>query len=447
MLSYHHLPEELNRRVLRVLQIMLVAYVLPLWMQLIYMGEAADASEMVSIWNIAMHPMTLTLLVENLVMPAYVLVLEVVQSRVRNFWLYLGVQLAGMAVMWYALPDRDGGMPRLIVCAVLLCTALYARIHETHLGYPVPGWLVMGILMVLVGEQGDLHDMCMAGYATEMVEAVLVVLYHNALALDHALEHTRSAGGVPYDKVRWTNVVIMSLWIVLSAVVILVMILSGVGDVLYDAFSSAGVWLTRQLIRFLIWIISILPHADSYKGTASAMKHLQMGETNSINAFLAMILSAIWETLVAFSRLVSLIVAVGVIVHLCKSLYRSYMAASPEERHPIGWQLTRDRVVTAGSRSSKRLSPLDPSPAARIRRSYVRLLKKGEGYSGLRPSMTPAEQMTVSVNCAPGPDLPDDSVIREIRLLYEKARYLPLQCTLQDVHAMRRAVQEMESRL
>lgn len=447
MLSYHNLPEELNRRVLRVLHIMLVAYILPLWMQLIYMGEAVDASQMVTVMRVTIHPVTLTLLVENLVMPVYVLVLEVIQSRVRNFWLYLGAQLAAMAVIWYALPAGGGKIPRLIVCAVLLCAAFYARIQETHLGYPVPGWLVLGILMVLVGEQGGLHDMRMAGYVTEIAEAVLAVLYHNALSLERALEHTKGTGGVPYDKVRWSNMVIMLVWVVLSAGVILILTLSGIGDVIYDAIASAGVWMAQQFIHFLIWLINILPHADSYKGTASAVKHMQMGEVNGINALLAIIMSAIWETLVAFYQLVSLIVSVCVVVHLCKALYRSYMAASPEERHPIGWQLSRDKVAAVGGRVSKRLSPLDPSPAARIRRSYVRLLKRGEGYSDLRPSMTPAEQMTVSVNNKPESDLQDDAVMREVRLLYEKARYLPSQCTLQDVRAMRKAVQEMVSRL
>lgn len=447
MLSYQYLPEEWNRRVLRVINLMLISYVTPLWMQLLYLGEMADPSGMTRIASVSIHPVTLALLVGNLAMPIYVLLLELVQSRVQNFWIYLGAQAAGMAIMYIVLPDRNGGIPRLLVCAALLIGALYARIHETHLGYPAAGWLVVGVLMVMIGEQMGLHDLRMMGYVTEIISAVLFVLYYNVCSLEQALGHTRGAGGVPYDKVQQTNIVIMLLWILLSFGVILAMTLSGVGDVLFDAVGRGSVWLMRQLVRFLGWLVSLLPRSDAYEQTASAVDQFQQGTMNGSNSILVIILTAIWETIMVLYRLAGVAAIVYGIAYLCKWVYRSFREATLDERVQRNWQLSHERDHVTGNMIKTRLSAMDPTPAARIRRTYIRFLKRGEGYRQLRASMTPEEQMTASVNPEGILSMEQEAALREIRLLYEKARYLPSKCTLHDVRAIRQAIQSMGIRL
>lgn len=447
MLSYHYQPEEVNRRVLRVIHLMLIAYVAPLWMQLLYMGETVDPQGMTHLGMVTIHPVTLTLLAANLWMPVYMLLLELIQSRVRNFWLYLGAQAAGIAIMYGALPNHDGRIPRLLVCVMFLIGAFYARIQEVHIGYPAIGWQAAGVLMVMTGEQLGLHDLRMAGYVTESLSAMLFVLYYNTCSLERALEHTKGAGGVPYDKVRQTNMGIMLLWVLLAVVLIVVLTITGVGDVLFDVLGAGTKWLLRQLVRLIGWIADILPQSEAYEKTAPTMELIQQGVGESADSNLVAILTMILEILTVICRLAAVIAVIYGVVYLCKWLYRSYIAAAPDERTHLTWRQARDQVVAADPMRTHRLSPLDPTPAARIRRAYVRLLKRGEGYRVLRQSMTPTEQMTVTVNIDNSNSPNQEELMRRIRLLYEKARYLPSQCTLQDVRSMRKAIQEIESHL
>lgn len=445
MLSYHYVHEELNRRVLRVLHMMLLAYVLPLWIQLCYMGEVQDPAGMLTIWNLTMHPVTITLLVENLVMAGYVLVLEIVQSRVRNFWLYLAAHAVAMAAMWFVLPESSGRIPRLLVCVVFLISAVYARIHETHMGYPAIGWLAVGMLMVMTGARLGLHDLMMSGYVTEIALAVLFALYYNAMSLEQALEHTRGAGGVPYDKVRMTNVIVMLLWLVASSVVIVLLILSGVGEVVLDALAQVGVWMGQQLVRFLGWIVSILPRSDSYEQTVAAAEQIELGTPDAATSLIIIILTAIWETILAFYRLVSVVLIIWLLIKGMQYFYKVFQQAELEQHRLRSSERFTERVFSSRNNRSARLSAFDPTPAARIRRMYLRFLRKGSGFSAVRQSMTPAELLTTSVNSDETSTVFSSDSYHQILYLYEKARYMPARCSLHDVHAMQRAIHDLLS--
>lgn len=458
MLSYHYVPEELNKRILRVLHTMLLAYILPLWMQLIYMGDAAGdmAIHRIRIWNESLHPVTVALLAENLMMVLYVVVLEVVQRRIRNFWLYCGIHAGCMVLIWSMMIDSAGRIPRLIVCILLLVCAFYARIHETHLGYPGAGWLAIGILMVIMACQTDLHDMQVMGCITEIVSAVLCVLYYNVISIEHALEHTKGAGQVPYDKVRQINLVVMALWLMIAVALIVLIVFSGLGYTAFELLGQGAVWCLRQIIRFLLFVLSLLPQpGEVYQETAGMVEQFEMGEVDPISSILAIILIAIWETLVALQRIIAVLLIVWLVVQASRWLYHAFRSADLEERRRIPWQRATERAVWVSQRTTTGLSLLDPSPAARIRRIYIRFIRQGGGYRYIRESMTPAELMTVSVNgwkeidSTSNINSSDQTSARMNRILelYEMARYMPARCTFQHVREMHHAVRALREEM
>lgn len=458
MLSYHYVPEQLNKRVLRILNIMLLGYILPLWMQLIYMGDASDATvERIMIWNLTLHPDTITLLIENLMMVIYVAVLEVVQERVRNFWLYLVAHLVCIGVMWCTLVGSDGRIPRLIVCIAFVCCALYARIHETHLGYPTAGWLGLGILMVITSSQTELHDMQAAGCAMEIASAVLSALYYNVTSVEHALEHTKGAGGVPYDKVRQTNLIVMLLWLITAVGLIALILLSGIGNAFMSGIGEAAIWCLRQVLRAVVYLLGLLPQgADSYQETAGMIEAFDPGSINPIESILMIVLMAIWETILALYRLVAFVLAIWAVVKCSKWLYKSFIAAEIEEHQSMFWSRAVERSVIRTRNRVRGLSPIDPSPAARMRYLYIQFIRKGDGFKNIQSSMTPDELMTVSVKCKRIIDQnveneDDDHVItariEQIRALYELARYMPEQCTYRNVQEMRSAIRYIQKEL
>lgn len=460
MLTYRYVSEELNKGILRVLNTMLLAYILPLWMQLLYMGEAAgeSAAARILIWNESLHPTTVRLLTENLTMIVYVIVLEIVQRHVRNFWIYCGSHVVCMMLMWMTLQDSAGRIPRLIVCVLLLVCAFYARIHETHLGYPGAGWLAIGILMVLTSSQTELHDMQIMGCATEIGSAVLWVLHYNAVSIAHALAHTRGAGHVPIGKVQQTNLVVMMMWLVLAAILIVCIVFSGIGSSIFDLMGHGAVWCLRQIVRFILFLLSLLPNpGEVYQDTAGMIDQFDMGEIDAISSILMIILTAIWETLIALQRIIAMVLIVWLVIQFCKWIYHAFRAADLEERHAIAWQRTTERAVWAARERTHTLSPFDPAPSARIRRSYIRFIRKGTGYRNIRPSMTPEEILTITV--IDGRTLgqgngrgdytlePDNWRIERIRQLYEIARYTPAQCTLRDAAEMKRIVREVQDEM
>lgn len=459
MLSYHYVPEELNRGMIRVMHMMLLAYVLPLWMQLIYMGEAVGTAsvERIVIWNTSLHPVTVTLLCENLVMIVYAAVVELVQRRVRNFWIYCGSHVLCMLLMWFTLQESAGRIPRLMVCVVFMVCAFYARIHETHLGYPTAGWLAIGILMVLTASQVELQDMQTMGCATEIASAVLCILYYNAISLEHALEHTKGAGNVPYNKLQQTNLIVMAIWMVIAAVLIVFIIFSGLGDSVFDLLGQGFIWCLRQLVRFGVFLLSLLPRAgEMYQSTAGMIEEFQMEEIDPISSILLIILTAIWETLLFLQRIIAFVLIVWLIIQFCKWLYHAFYAADLEERRPVIWNRVTDYAVWVTQRSNRGLSPFDPTPAARIRRAYIGFIKSGGGYPDIQASMTPEELMTISVNYKANqvirrgtayPTEPIQENMKRILELYELARYMPARCTIQNVNEMHRLVRHVRKEM
>lgn len=63
-------------------------------------------------------------------------------------------------------------------------------------------------------------------------------------------------------------------------------------------------WLMRQFVRFVGWLVSLLPRSDVYEQTASTVDQFQQGTMDGSNSILVIILTAIWETIIAFYRLV-----------------------------------------------------------------------------------------------------------------------------------------------
>lgn len=456
MLSYQYVSEELNKRLLRVMHTMLLAYIMPLWLQLIYMGEATgDGTQQIVIWNQSFHPVTIMLLVENLTMVAYVLVIEIVQERVRNFWLYTCSHVVCILAMWFTLQNSSGRIPRLIVCMVLMVCAFYARIQETHLGYPAIGWLSIGILMVLTGGQAGLHDMQSMGCVVEIASALLYVMYLNVQSLEHALQHNKGAGGIPYDKVRQTNLVVMTIWIVMASGLILAILLSGIGNHLFEVLGNGLHWCIRKLAQFIVYLLSLLPQStgETYQETANMIDELDQGALNPVTSILMIIMMAIWETLVALHQLLAIVLIIWLVVQFSKWLYHEFNMSNLEEHQHVTWQRTKEKAVWIPNHRSKGLSPFDPAPAARIRRAYIQFIRTGAGFGRIQDSMTPQELMTVSVNRKISSDR--ENVIENskenyseewesILHIYEKARYMPSQCSMQDVRTMHHAIRTVQ---
>lgn len=455
MLSYHYVHEEGNCRILRIINIMLLAYLLPLWMQLLYMGEASgNAGERIVIWNETICLVTCQLLAENLMMVLYVLIMEIVQERIHNLWIYIVVHGTAMTVMWNILPRSDGRIPRLIISILLLCGAVYARIHETHLGYPAIGFLSIGILMVMCAGQVHSCDLQLMGCAAETVFAMLLMVYGNFRSINYAIQNARNAGMSPGRKIQVTNLCMMVLWGIITAGITVLLLLSGAANALADFLIGLSRLLLQQIVRFMMFLYSLLPDPEqAYQRTSSLAEQFELGNPDAAMSILMILLMAVWETLLAFYRIAAFVMAGYCVIEIAKWFYRAFMMAQLEHHENIKATIPVDRIVREMAHGRYGVLPVDPSPSAIIRRSYVRFIRNSDAIGLIQPHMTSEEELTELVNslklkdncAADGSNRVEEilSHIETIRSLYEQARYVPERCRYTDVRNMKRAIREI----
>ncbi len=462
--NYHLVHEELNMKVLRTLNVCLMAYVFPLWIQLFYMGEAGVESGLlpeipdVTFGAITLNGYVPALLTGNLVMIVFAFLHEVIQDKVQNFYLYLMLHLVLLAGIAFPMSmnrnaqitDPGSGtmvIPRLCIAIVIIMIEIGSRIKEIHNGYPSFGWLFVGIGMCLFSAIAGFHDMAVCGYVTEMFSAVLAAMYYNALSLQHALGQTGLTKALPIGRVKQLNLYLMLFWILVGAVLIAVFTLTGVVEFLLGGVGSAISYLFQRLVAFIMWLLAKLPRGAAYSQTVQAYENLQQEELTPISALLMLIVTAIWETMVQIMKIGGSILLVWFLISEIRVMIRSFQQARLEEKEVRGLLVPEEARTLVRVKREKRLSFWNRTPAASIRRQYIALVRNSEAFkSAYRTSLTPLEieekvLLTEMVNSSQPQGVEGD--LKLIRNLYEKARYVPETCSIQDAQQMRKLVRQL----
>jgi hypothetical protein len=426
--------EQLNKRVLRIINNCLLAYVIPL--TLILMVLPADP----------------LVFVNNLSMVLLVLAYELLQERVKNFlWYSVGHVICLYLLFLFSVTYGEFWI-RLIVGMAAMVINYVTRIRETYAIYPYWPLAGLGFAIYLIAAYIGSKPLSYIGYITEIVYAVIILLYYNARSLEYALERSVSHSQVPLDKILHTNRLIVTIWGVVAGVLIFLSTLITFGDELFALIGRGLRFLLRCIVRFLIWFMSLFPERT---GTAGGRDHLEeylqmMGGAPESHPILDLIFTIVRWGLVALA-----VFFVGrLLVRSLRDMYGNFNEAGIGEVEEKVFDEPDDEEQPVARPNDERLRFLDRSPAARIRRSYVTLIRRSPHLAEVRDYHTPHELEVASgaradieekfykaaVYQPAGVRLEEASILDQIHLLYEKARYTPEACTRDDADKMRDAV-------
>ena len=317
---------------------------------------------------------------------------------VENLTVFLVMHFAGAAVVALAAPGNRW------VNGVLAVLAAWASMAGRAAGkryfYPEAGWLVYPFVIYAFGTGFKNETVMTLAFAAEVVIVVLFIFYKNAVSLEHtflaAKEHVR----VPYLKIRKLNTAMLSLFLVLTAITVAV-------------------------------LLSLLPLSGG--GTAAAAEEAAGAQEPLEAAANNPLLELIWLWLERIVLVITAAAILFIIYYLLKEFVFDLKASDAEGRD------VRKRIDRAETKKKiprekePGLSVFDFSPAARIRRLYLGYMKLQPGAKNIRSSETPEEQMETA-GCV-------SDAREEIRALYEEARYAPERADAEMLTAMREAIE------
>jgi hypothetical protein len=141
----------------------------------------------------------------------------------------------------------------------------------------------------------------------------------------------------------------------------------------------------------------------------------------------------LWYVLERVFGVVFLLILAYAFYRSLYDFYYDFRAADPETGDTRKRTETREKILR---KRRERLSPLDFSPRARIRREYRKYILSLPGKEKIEESHTPAQLEEAA--SGPGRDPGEDRKV--IHDLYEKARYGKEKVTGEDLEEMRAAV-------
>ena len=147
-------------------------------------------------------------------------------------------------------------------------------------------------------------------------------------------------------------------------------------------------------------------------------------------------------------KILEVVIIIAVTIAICYIVYRlivnfyhDFRAADMENKDKRRYILPEERGRTRIEQEG-RLSPLDFSPDARIRRIYIRLIRRHPEAEKIRPFHTPAEIEEAVLGGRKVWESAQEPLAR-VHACYELARYAPERVTAEDVRIMREAAREV----
>ncbi|MBQ7679780.1 MAG: hypothetical protein IJT34_08020 [Butyrivibrio sp.] len=392
---------------------------------------------------------------EDLVVVMYTVCATLI-GHVRPRFLTCVAAFGGMlGAVWYLAMQTAllPGMLRFVVCVLITVCTVYSRITEQALFVPAFVESVLFLAIHSVSFAIDRPAMRPVALLGMILFAGMCVLYEGQANMLRALSGFHHRAAVPYARIRRTTGGLMA---------------GCIGGTLLFALLAGSLddggrfwrWLKDLLLRLLRALFSLLPGEAAQEpeivapaeaeSMAGPMMLPEPEETNPLWV-------ALWDALFTVLAIVVFAALAVVAIHGIREFLRRF-------RETRGYHATGRGYLRPGEKSEHvslhhgrgggNGPGLRLTPDATIRRLYIRAIRHQPNASGIRASHTPLELEQAAVDArAMSPLLataeqPEGAAVtepfpKEMRLLYEKARYAPERCTSADVKQFRNMIRSL----
>lgn len=404
------------------------------------MTNAAIMAYFVVAGRLFFEPVTASVLASALAMAISAVIFAWVQRNIKGIFLY-GLIHAAIVV---ALAITRAGLFDLIFRMVVIVWATFmacqARIHKSYMVYPGPALLAIpGSVFVPAYTLGNrpVQTVCIL-----MVTYIMLswLFYRNLSTFAGTIREARAFTKVPFNRMRRVNAGILAVFLTVSAVLAAVTALIVDGEAVLAMLRDGLATVMRWVLFGLAWLLSRLLRGGGEEMVQEAEGGGQPNMPFAGDAASNPILEVLY-------RIFEVALFIAVTVALCYLAYRlivdfyhDFRAADMENKDKRRYILPEERERTLLEREG-RLSPLDFSPDARIRRIYIRLMKRHPEAEKIRPHLTPAEIEAAVLGEWRLAEYADP--LARAHACYELARYAPERVTMEDVRIMREAAREI----
>lgn len=323
-----------------------------------------------------------------------------------------------------------------VICLVQVSSLYSGRVRGAYVFAPMPGHLLFPAFVYIGGLITQIAALKVLAVGAEILLALLYLAWLNQKSLEHTYVAASERTRVPYRKIGLLNGGLLVLYLALAGLICLVLTALWSGDDLLMALPRLILSLAGLVIYALLWIFShIFPSGGDGAASADGGGPLMLPAGQELFPWM----HTLWFVLERVFGVVFLMILAYAFYRSLYDFYYDFKAADPETGDTRKRTETRERVR---KRHRKRLSPLDFSPRARIRREYRKYILSRPGRARIEPSHTPSQLEDAAAGPAKGPG-EDRRIIHD---LYEKARYGKGIVTGEDLEEMRAAVRRETGR-
>ncbi len=354
-----------------------------------------------------------------------------IQHRIKKLFPYTAACLA-LSLSVTALSGLTDPLMRKIfgaLCLVQVSCLYSARVRGAYVFVPMPGYLLFPVFVYvggIIAERDALKALAVGG---EILLTLLYLAWLNLKSLEHTYVAASERTRVPYRKIGLLNGGLLAIYLLLAGLICLV--LTGIysGDDLLMQLPLLAVRLAGLVIYAVLWIFShIFPSGGDSAASADGGGPMLMPAGQELFPWI----HTLWYVLERVFGVVFLLILAYAFYRSLYDFYYDFRAADPETGDTRKRTETREKILR---KRRERLSPLDFSPRARIRREYRKYILSLPGKEKIEASHTPAQ-----LEAAAGPGTDREEERQVIHDLYEKARYGAGKVTGEDLQKMRAAV-------
>lgn len=378
------------------------------------------------------------MLICALLMAALALGSDQIQHRIRRLFPYTAACLA----LSLSVTALSGLVDPLVwkifgaICLVQVSSLYSGRVRGTYVFAPVPGYLLFPAFVYVGGIVAKIRALKALAVGAEIFLALLYLAWLNLKSLEHTYVAASERTRVPYRKIGRLNGGLLAIYLILAGLICLVLTAIWSGDDLLMELPLLALRLAGLLIYAILWIFShIFPSIGDGAASQAGDGAMQMPAGQELFPWI----HTLWYVLERVFGVVFLLILAYAFYRSLYDFYYDFRAADPETGDTRKRTETREKVRR---RRRERLSPLDFSPRARIRREYRKYILSQPGRDKIEPFHTPAQLEEAAGGPGKGPG--DDRML--IHDLYEKARYGAGKVTGEELEKMKSAIRRESDR-
>ena len=317
-----------------------------------------------------------------------------------------------------------------VICLLQISSLYSGRVRGTYVFAPMPGYLLFPVFVYTGGVITERQPLKALAVAAEILLALLYLAWLNLKSLEHTYVAATERTRVPYRKIGLLNGGLLALYLLLAGLICLVLTAVYSGDDFLMELPLLALRLAGLVIYAVLWLFSLIfSSSGDGAGGPAGDGALQLPAGQELFPWI----HTLWFILERVFGIIFLMILAYGFYRALYDFYYDFKAADPETGDTRKRTETREKVK---KRRSRRLSPLDFSPRAAVRREYRKYILSYPGRDRIEASHTPVQLE----EAAAGPERVRGEDWKIIHDLYEKARYGGGMVTKDDLEEMRSAI-------